>query len=107
MVTTKILPIVFGILWITAIVGIVLNFKFHALLRKRYPEKWKELGAPTLVFNNSLKSTLQIFKFLKNKEYVRLNDAEFTKIASIFWYYNIAYLVLFLGIIILFFVRRG
>ena len=102
MVTIKIFPIIFGILVFTAIFGIVLNYKFLSLLKERHFEKWKELGSPSLGMNNSIKNNVVILAFLKNKEYIKINDSELTKSAKILWNYSIFYLIFFVVVIILF-----
>lgn len=105
MVTIKIFPITFGIIVVAAIVGMILNYKFLSLLKERHFEKWKELGSPSLGTNNSIKNNAAILAFLKNKEYIKIGDAELTKAAQILWNYGIFYLFLFTIAIILFIIN--
>jgi len=102
MVITKIFPIVFGIFILASIVGIVLNYKFLNLLRIKHFEKWKELGSPSLGMNNSIKNNMTMLMFLKNKDYIKVNDSELTKLARVLWNYGIFYLIFFAVEIILF-----
>ena len=102
MVTTKVFPYVFITLILAAIVGIVLSYKFIILLKENHFEKWKELGSPALFSNNSIKNNIAVFKFLKNKEYLKFDNPQLIKTAQILWYYNIFYIIFFGGIAVLF-----
>jgi hypothetical protein len=107
MVAIKNFPITFGILAIGALVGIILNYKFLSLLKARHFEKWRELGSPSLGIgmNNSIKNNVAILTFLKNKEYIKINDSELIKSAKILWNYGIFYLIFFVVAIILFIIN--
>jgi hypothetical protein len=102
MVITKLLPYIFIIFNLSAIIGIVLHHRFLALLKEYHFEKWKELGSPTLFMNNSIKNNLAVVRFLKNKEYLNINDPHLTKMSQIIWYYSITYLSFFVLITTLF-----
>jgi len=88
MITIKIFPTIFVIVAISGIIGIILNYKFISLLKKKHFEKWKELGSLSLGTNNSIKNNIAVLSFLKNKEYIIINDSELTKSAKILWNYE-------------------
>jgi len=93
------LPIVF------VVVIICLNYQLLFLLRKNHPEKWRELGSPTLVMNNSIKNNLAVLKFLNNQEYLGLKDHKLTKISRLLWNLSRIYLVLLVIVIFLFLIN--
>lgn len=105
MVNTKVFSYIFLILCCVFIIGVILNLRFFTLLRKKDPEKWKELGGPIFSINNSIKSTLTLFTFLKNKEYFKLNDSKLTKISRLLWNFIIFYIIFFAGVLVIFIIN--
>jgi len=105
MVVTKLLSYVLPILFITfmlyTIGGFFLAHKLLLLLKENHFEKWKELGSPTLVMNNSIKNNLAMWAFIKNKEYLELNDPWLTKMCQSVRIYGIIYLLFFILIVFL------
>ncbi len=68
-------------------------------LRNDHPEKWQELGSPTLIKNNSIRSNIAMIKFLMKNEYLELNDHNLTNKCSflrIFYSVYIVWLVIIL-----------
>lgn len=102
MVAIKLLPFAFVVLFLAGIVGIVLHYKFLVLLKEEHFEKWKELGSPTLLKNNSIKTNLAIFSFLKNKKYLEMNDPKLIKISMFLWNYSVIYLIFFIVALFIF-----
>ncbi len=97
MVTIKdsIFSFLFVIVFIFAIFGLFLHCKFLELLKEEHFEKWKELGSPTLFKNNSIKNNLAILAFLRNGEYIKMDDSQLTKISRLVWNYARFYLIFF------------
>ena len=102
MVKTQIFPLVFGCIFLMVVFGLYLHNKFLVLLRRRHPEVWEKLGSPTLFLNNSIKSNLRTLAFLKNRQYVELNDSQLTKLSKFLWNYNRIYLVVFVVALVIF-----
>ena len=98
-------PILFIMFVIFAIVGLLLNYKFLGYLREKHIEKWKELGKPTLFINNSVQNNIKTLRFLKNREYLDLNDNLLNQKAKFLWNYNCLYLGFFVTLIALFFIK--
>jgi len=94
--TVFVLVILFGIL------GIYLHCRFVSLLRDKYPEKWKALGSPALLTNNSIKNNIAIMSFLKNKEYLSIGDQELNRISKLLWNFGCIYVLFFIITIVLF-----
>ena len=107
MVAIKSLFFIFVILLIVfAAIGIYLHWSFVSLLREKYPDKWNELGRPTLIINNSIKNDVAVLSFLKNKGYLSLNDKQLNKIAMLLWNFGYIYIVIFTITIFLFIIRK-
>jgi len=102
MVKTKFLPIAFGVMFIMMVFGFFLYNKFLVLISEKKPEVWIKLGSPKLFFNNSINSNLRVFIFLKNKQYLQLNNPQLTKISNFLWNYIIIYLLIFVLVLFLF-----
>lgn len=105
MVTTKLLPFLFVLLIIFAITGICIHYRFLSLLKEKLPEKWKALGCPTLIINNSIKNNIAILKFLKDKEYLKINNPELIRVAQLLWNISRIYIVLFITTALLFIIN--
>ena len=89
---------IFYILFITAFIINVLYFfslrrLFH-LLKNKYPEKFKELGEPSLWWNNSPRNGIRIVRFLSSNDPLFSTEAELSRTRTF------AIVFLFLGITI-------
>ncbi len=71
----------FIMLGILASLGIYLNYRYLLILKTTHYEKWKDLGSPEIITNNSLKNNIAVFNFLRKKESLALNDQTLTKIS--------------------------
>ena len=99
---TEMFFVAFITLIVLAIMGIYLHHSFLSLLKKTHHEKWKELGSPALVTNNSVKNSVAILNFLRKKEYLEMNDQELTKISLRLWNFGRIYLIFLATVICLF-----
>jgi hypothetical protein len=102
MVNTKLYLFFFILLFVLLIVYFIVYNKFLFVLKKNHSEKWKELGSPTFIMNNSISNGIVLLKFLWNKEYLKTNDPELIKIAQLTWTVCKVY-IMFIIIIALFF----
>lgn len=73
-----------------------MNMMLFRLLKARHPEKYKEMGEPSLFWNSSMKAGWAIFKFLMNREHKALNDGVVSLLSD-------SMLMVFIGYWILFF----
>jgi hypothetical protein len=60
--------------------GIWLHSKVLSILRDRHVSKWRELGSPTLVKNNSPANSLAVLRFLWRREYAALSDRHLSRV---------------------------
>jgi|APSaa5957512535_1039671.scaffolds.fasta_scaffold43049_2 hypothetical protein len=81
-VAATIFFITFIILFILVCIYLWMVWKIERMLEKQYQNVWLELGSPHLITNNSLRNNLKLIRFLRNKEYKKLEDRELTKKAS-------------------------
>lgn len=109
MAATKILPVMFIVLFSACILGLILHYKFLALLKEKHPKEWERLGSPSLFTNNSIKNSFRTMLFLKNKEYLKTNDLHLKQTAQFLWRYILIYSAVFVVILFLFMssVRQG
>ncbi len=79
MVNIKIFFFFFALMILVGVPTVCLHYNFLALLRKDHPMEWERLGKPTLFKNNSIKSCMGVFNFLRKKEYLKSNDQKLIK----------------------------
>ena len=67
-------------------------------MKDNLPDKWAELGSPTLIMNNSIRNTSSFLNFLLKRHYSDIDDGEFQVLS------NRArnYLIMAISIVILF-----
>jgi|GEM_PF-3377683 hypothetical protein len=96
------LPIAFGVLAVFACVGFFLNYRFLAYVREKYPDRWNELGSPSVLMPNSVKINLAVMSFLWRGKYLEIGDGYLTKLCGWLRVFSLAYLVLFGVVVALF-----
>jgi len=101
--TINVFHFTFILLIVVALPVLYLHYRFLYLLRVNHIEKWKEIGSPTLILNNTIRNNIAILKFLKNKEYLKLHDKKLSATANFLWKLGGGYIVLFIIIIIFLF----
>jgi hypothetical protein len=99
--------ILFGVLFVSAIAGLVLQYIFLLKLRTRHTPTWIALGRPTLFFNNSIANSFAVIGFLWRREYRTIPDQQFLKLSGVLRMFLITYLVLFVFVTLLFFLIQG
>jgi hypothetical protein len=94
----------FVLVFVACIGGLILHAVFLDALRRRHPQTWEELGCPSLIMNNSLRSSLKTLGFLLSGRYVTLGDKKLTALCTFMRWYDAAYLLLFLLTLVLLFI---
>ena len=64
----------FSGLFILLAVGIALEWLFLTHLKQRHAQIWIDLGAPSLLSNNTISNNLKILRFKWGQDYKKLND---------------------------------
>jgi len=67
--------VLFGVAFAIFLLGILVEFLLRELLRKRYPDQWRAVGAPSLFTNNSWRSNRRLNTWLKSAEARQLSDS--------------------------------
>lgn len=73
------------------------------LLKKNYPDKYKELGEPSLWWNNSPRNGVRVLRFLFSKDPIFSTDEELLKSKRFALFLLYAAMTIFVVLIILFF----
>ena len=104
---SPLIPAFVVVLFLSAITGLALQWRFLSLLRTRHAQTWESLGRPSLFWNNSVANVCAVFQFLWRKDYLALGDPQFAKLAQVLRVYNVAYIILFLCVVIALFILPG
>lgn len=96
------ITLLFGALFVSVFVWFFLVSRLFNLLKANHPDKYREMGEPTLIRNNAPKHSILLLKFLLTREYAQISDSQLTRLGNLmlvfFVLYALAFLVLFLGV---------
>ena len=96
----------FPVLFFLLIIGIILNYSLLVRLKNKHFSIWKELGEPSLFYNNSLKTGSTVRKFIRKRQDIGIGDKKLTLLVQIVKYYEYAYLTYFIAFIIIMFINK-
>ena len=68
------------------------------ILKAKHLEKYKEMGEPSLFWNNSMKTSWATIKFLFKREHKSLNDRSLSLLSDSMLAFFAIYAVLFFGL---------
>jgi hypothetical protein len=71
-----------GMAAVSTVVTLTCVIRMLGILKRREPEEFQRLGAPHVVMNNTPRTNLAIFTFLKDREYEALRDQTVIRAAS-------------------------
>jgi len=69
-------------------------------LRTRHPEKYEQLGSPSLIWNNSMRNQWLFTKFMFSGQFHEFVDVALSRAIIFMRVWLIAYLVLFLTLLV-------
>jgi hypothetical protein len=95
--TTTLLRISLGV---ACVAGLALTYFFLRRLRIRHATTWEELGAPTLILNNTISNGLRTCRFIWDGEYRVLDDPILNTLGTIIRLYWIGYGALFIVVLL-------
>ena len=75
--------ILYAALAIFLIIGLVLPCLVLDRLKKKHPQVWRELGSPSLFFNNSISNNIKTMRFIWRNEHRYLNDQYLNQIVAL------------------------
>ncbi len=87
--------------------GLCLTNVLMSYIRKQHNATWEKLGSPSLITNNSIQNNLAFQRFLWKKEYRHLDDKKLNLLAGITRYFEVLYLLLFIGIVFSMFMHKS
>src|SRR4051812_23949569 len=94
---TTLLRIALGV---ACIIGLALSHFFLRRLRTHHVSTWEELGAPTLIVNNTISNCLRTCRFIWDGEYRVLDDPVLNALGTIIRLYWPGYGVLFIVVLL-------
>lgn len=97
--TTDFLTVaIFPSLFVMVVVWFVLITRLFKKLEHDHPDKYAEMGRPSLFLRNSISSNFATMKFLFAREHKALNDAKLSKLSDSMLAFFLVYLVLFFSL---------
>jgi hypothetical protein len=95
---------VFTVLFLSVFVWFYLVSRLYNILSIEHPDIYKDLGEPTLFWNNSPRTALLLMKFIIKKKYLGHNSRKLEKHGNImfmfFMFYTILFAFLFISFIL-------
>jgi len=71
------------------------------ILKTRHPDKYEEMGRPSLIMNNTFSNNLSFIKFFFKREWRKLNDRGMTSLGNGMLVFFGIYTILFFWLIII------
>jgi len=90
--------IVFGVLMAMVLIWFVLLKAIFIQLERKHPEKYEEMGKPSLFWNNSIKTGYATLKFIGRREHKDLGNPKLSKLCDFSAGFFVVYLVLFFSL---------
>jgi hypothetical protein len=79
---------------------------FERYLQQNYPETWRELGEPHLIYNNSLRNNGRFLAYLRNGDYLAPDDlvlnAKGSRVRRLFIASQVGFLMTLISLIAVF-----
>lgn len=85
----------FFVLFASVFVWLGLVSRLYTILATDHPEKYEEMGKPTLFRNNSPRSGWLLVKFVMKREYLALRNQKLAKLGNFMFGFFLVYGVLF------------
>lgn len=98
-----IFEIIFGFGFLVYAIAFLIQYLFINRLKNYHAEKWKDLGEPTLIINNSLRNNFRILKFTLSKDPLYNSDTILSRLRWFTIVVEIPGITLFLSLLIIFF----
>ena len=92
--------ILFGAFFISAFVWLYLVARLFRMLKTNHADKYRAMGEPTLIWNNSLRTNYELLKFLARREYRELDDPSVSTLGRNMLIFLMVYLFGFLFFVI-------
>lgn len=93
----EVFPIVFGAMMFMVLIWFILLKIIFTKLEREHPEKYKQMGEPSLFWNNSMKTGLATLEFIGKREHKDLNNTALSKLSDFALVFFVIYTVIFFG----------
>lgn len=90
----------FIVLGVACGIGLALHAAFLRRLRQRHEDTWDSLGRPSLIANNSIENSIKTLRYLFGGHFKELPDPQFKVFCECLRLFDLAYLALFLFVIV-------
>ena len=87
----------FAILGLMVAVWLILCKWTFKRLEQRHPQKYSEMGSPSLFLRNNLENNWKFAKYLWKNEYRKLEDSVLSRISEFMKVFIVLYLLIFFG----------
>ncbi len=94
--------LVFTVLFLSVFAWFFLVSRLYKILASNHPIIYKDLGEPTLFWNNSPKTASLLMMFIFKKQYLGNNDSKLEKLGSKMFAFFIMYTLLFVFLFVAF-----
>ena len=92
------LSIVFVILFCMLLVWFVLVRILFKRLESSHPDKYADMGRPTLFLRNGPACVFAMLKFIVAREHTKLNDSYLTKLSDAMLAFSVVYIAIFFSL---------
>ena len=93
-------PVVFAAGFVMVIIWLGCCARLFALLKVRQPEKYKQMGEPSVILNNSIRNNMAFMRFLFRREDRALGDLAISRFTGFMFYYFFVVLAVYLFLVI-------
>lgn len=91
------MPVIFIVLMVMVFIWFGMIIVLFRKLKNVHPTKYKEMGEPSLFWNNSMKSNWALTKFLFKREHKMLHDGSLSLLSDSMLIFIVIYMFLFFG----------
>lgn len=95
MISKIFFPPLFAILLVMVVVGFALNKLLFNRLERSHPDKYIEMGRPSLFLRNNIATGLATLKFVFARQHRTLNDPYLSRLSDFVLIYSTIYLLFF------------
>lgn len=99
----EIFYILLGVDCVVLVSNVLCTRKLYYLLQQKHPDKFEELGEPSLFMNKSYMTGLKVNKFLCSKDPLFLTDPELSKLRPFLVVFMFLHPIIFVTGLLLFF----
>ncbi len=92
-------PIFFGVLMAMVFVWFAMIITLFKRLKSKHLSKYREMGEPSLFWNNSMRTVWTTLKYLFKREHKELNDNSLSFLSDSMLVFLVIYVILFFGLI--------